>query len=128
LVDSAVEEFARFASPVQVTSRVLHAEVELGGKRLGAGQHVDLVLGSANRDPAVFSDPERLRVARNTEKHLAYGAGSHYCLGVALARLEVSAALRALLARSTSPRLAGMPVWRESMVLRGPISLPVELG
>jgi cytochrome P450 len=127
LLDRAGEELARFASPVQITSRVLHDDIELGGKRLSAGEHVDVVLGSANRDPEVFAEPDRFRLDRPAQTHVAYGAGHHFCLGAALARLEVSVALGALLARAKRPRLLAEPVWRDSLVLRGPTCLKLAL-
>jgi cytochrome P450 len=130
LAESAVEEFLRFESPVQMTDRVAREELELGGRRVRAGETVALVLGAANRDPAVFAHPDRLDLARAPNRHLAFGSGVHFCPGAALARAEARLALASLLRRF--PELRGDPDppardWKPSMVLRGLRRLPVEL-
>ncbi|HEX7277448.1 MAG TPA: cytochrome P450, partial [Acidimicrobiales bacterium] len=88
LLPSAVEELARFDTPVQLTSRIALADVEIGGETIRAGQTVLLSLGAANRDPARFDDPGTLDLSRSPNPHLAFSGGPHYCLGAALARLE----------------------------------------
>jgi len=125
-IPTAVEELLRYDSPVQFTSRVLKADLTLGGKQLRAGQTVLLLLGAANRDPAQFPDPDRLDVGRADNKHLAFGLGSHFCLGAPLARLEGRIVFETLLRRLPGLRLAGpAPVYRPNFNLRGLEALEV---
>jgi cytochrome P450 len=125
LVTALVEETLRFDAPVQSVLRRTTAEVELAGARIPAGSVVLLLLGSANRDERVFADAERFDLAREGTKHLAFGAGPHYCLGATLARLEAEAALRAVLALPNL-RAAGPDVpLVDSFVLRGPRALEI---
>lgn len=127
LMPTAVEEFLRFDSPVQFTDRVAREDVDWGGHRIGRGRPVALLLGAANHDPAQFVAPHRLDVGRADNRHLAFGAGPHFCLGAPLARLEAELALGALLRRF--PKLAGDPsavTYRPSVLLRGPIALPLQ--
>jgi cytochrome P450 len=87
-----------------------------------AGAHVQLLIGSANHDPALFDDPEAYRLDRTEARHLAFSHGIHYCLGAPLARLEGAVALRTILRRFPSLRLAdpAAPLaWRPSLELRG---------
>jgi cytochrome P450 len=126
LIPTAVEELLRFDSPVQFTGRLLKDSVELGGKTLGSGQSVMLLLGAANRDPDQFPEPDRLDIGRPDNKHLAFGLGSHFCLGAQLARLEARIAFETLLRRMANLRLDGpLPVYRPHFNLRGLKSLPV---
>jgi cytochrome P450 len=128
LIPSAVEELLRYDSPVQFTTRVLKADMELGGKVLRAGQMVLLLLGAANRDPEQFPDPDRLDVGRPDNKHLAFGLGSHFCLGAPLARLEGRLVFEALLRRTPDMRLDGPPPqYRQNFNLRGLESLHVTV-
>jgi cytochrome P450 len=83
------------------------------------------VLGAANRDPAQFPDPDRLDLARRPNRHLAFGGGIHFCLGAPLARMEAAIAIPALLARLPGLELAGPPVRRDTVTLRGLASLPL---
>lgn len=126
---SAVEECLRYDSPVQLTDRVALDDVEIDGRTIRRGQLVGLLLGAANRDPEVFADPDRLDIGRRPNPHLAFGHGTHFCLGAHLARLEAAVALPMLLARF--PHLDGDPDgvrYRRSMVLRGPLALPLRPG
>lgn len=84
----ALEELLRYDSPVQVASRVARSDLELGGVRVREGQQALVVLGAANRDPALNPDPDRLDLAREQVRHLAFGNGPHFCVGAGLARLE----------------------------------------
>jgi cytochrome P450 len=128
LIPSGVEELLRYDSPVQFTSRILKADMELGGKVLHAGQTVLLVLGAANRDPEQFPDPDRLDVGRPDNKHLAFGLGAHFCLGAPLARLEGRLVFESLLRRTPELRLDGPPPrYRQNFNLRGLESLQVTL-
>lgn len=129
LLPSAVEEVLRFESPVQVTDRVATEDCEIAGARIRRGQLVGLLLGSANRDPERFADPDRLDLGRPDNRHLAFGHGAHFCLGAQLARLEARVALEGLLRQF--PDFHGPaepPGWKPSAVLRGPTALPIELG
>jgi cytochrome P450 len=125
-VPAGVEELLRYDSPVQFTSRILKEEVTVGGQALGPGQAVLLLLGAANRDPDQFADPDRLDVGRADNKHLAFGLGSHFCLGAQLARLEARVAFEAVLRRMPGLRLEGPgPEYRPHFNLRGLKALPV---
>ncbi|HVQ26858.1 MAG TPA: cytochrome P450 [Planctomycetota bacterium] len=107
LVPNAVEELIRWVTPNQFIRRVALEDVEIGDARVRKGQALLLVLAAANRDPARYADPDRLDVGRAVGWHLAFGHGFHYCLGVALARLEGDVFFRTLLARCPGLRLAG---------------------
>jgi len=126
LVAGAVEEFLRFDSPVQVTDRVVTEDLEFRGHLFRRGQLTVCLLGAANRDPERFAEPDRLDVARADRGHLAFGLGPHVCLGAPLARLEAEIALAGLLGRFPDFRGAiEPPARRPSVVLRGPLSLPL---
>ena len=123
---SAVDELLRYDSPVQLTARTALADTDVGGRTVGKGEQVVALLGAANHDPAVFDDPDRLDLTRpDANRHLSFGAGHHFCLGAALARLEAEIALTALV------RLPGLELatddveWRDSQTLRGLQALPV---
>jgi len=127
LLPSAVEELVRFDSPLQLFERTVLADTELAGLPLRAGQTVAALLGAAARDPAVFDTPDELDVGRSPNPHLGFGAGVHYCLGAPLARIEVAAALDALLDRLPGLVPAGAAVRRREFVIRGLESLPVTI-
>ena len=130
LMGNAVEECLRYDTSVQARTRVATKDMALGGQRIRAGQTLFLLLGAANRDPRAFPDPDRFDIGRENNHHLSFGHGIHYCLGHALARLEVRIALGALIARM--PRLAPDPVAKPrrtvNFSLRGFTSLPVTSG
>ena len=120
LAPTAIEELLRFDSPVQFTSRVLKEDMTVGGKPMKAGQLALVLLGAANRDPAQFTDPDRLDVGRADNKHVAFGLGPHFCLGAPLARLEGRIVLQTLLRRLPGLRLDGPePEYRDNFNLRG---------
>jgi cytochrome P450 len=122
----AVEELLRYDSPVQVLSgRCAPDDLTIAGFDLSDGQRVLAMLGAANRDAAVFSDPDRLILDRAQQAPLSFGGGIHYCLGAPLARLEAQVAFPALLARFPRLALAGEPVCREGAMVHGHASLPV---
>ena len=128
LVGTAVEELLRYDGPAQLVSRIARADVELGGKRIHAGDAVLLGLGAANRDPDLFPDPDRLDVARSPNPHLAFGLGTHFCPGAQLSRMEARAVVTGLLACFPRLRLAeAPPVRRRTAVLRGLERLPVRI-
>ena len=127
-VEAAVEELLRCESPVQMTARLVAEDLELGGRQIRKGQWVVLWLGAANRDPDRFADPDRIDFERNDNKHVAFGMGSHFCIGAPLARLQAQIVLPALLRRFPDMRLAGAPlVWEQNATLRGLKALPVML-
>lgn len=126
---NAVEEILRLESPVQLTARLALNDVEIAGRRLERGDLVILYLAAANRDPAVFDDPHRFDIEReNAGRHLAFSGGRHFCLGAALARAEGEVGLRTFFDRFPEVRAAGAGSRRETRVLRGWSSLPVNLG
>jgi len=128
LMPSAVDEFLRYESPIQLTDRAVAEDCEIGGQKLRKGQMAVAVLAAANRDPERFPDPERFDVGRTDNHHLAFGQGNHFCLGSQLAKLETEVAIAALLRRF--PDFSGEPdppAWRRSMIVRGPESLRVNL-
>jgi cytochrome P450 len=127
LVDGAVEELLRYDSPVQFTSRKAQEEVVVGEQKIAAGQVAMVLLGAANRDPAMFPDPDRLDITRaEAAHHVAFGMGPHYCLGAPLARLEGQVVFETLARRFPGLRLEGEPpVYRENFNLRGLQSLAV---
>jgi len=128
LLPSAIEECLRFEPPVQLTDRAVVEPVELRGVRLERGAIVMALLAAANRDPERFPDPERFDIGRRENRHLSFGLGGHFCLGASLARLEAQLALGALLERF--PDFAGSAdrvLWKRSIVLRGPLALPLRL-
>ncbi|GAA4537688.1 cytochrome P450 [Amycolatopsis samaneae] len=126
---NAVEEVLRYESPVQVTLRVSTADTTVAGLPVREGQAVVVMLGGANRDPAVFPEPNRFDTTRaNAREHLAFSAGPHFCLGAQLARLEGATALRTLFERFPDLALDGTPTRRGTRVLRGYRRLPVRVG
>jgi cytochrome P450 len=131
LADSAVEELLRYTNPVQFgASRIALEDVELGGVTIDKSSVVVAMLSSANRDEAVFTDPEKLDIGRDPNRHLAFGIGVHFCLGAPLARMEGCIAFNKFLQRFPNVRLA-VPreqiSWRASPVFRGLNALPVRL-
>ena len=126
LIPGAVEELLRFDSPVQTDFRGALEDCEVNGAPVRRGENVVLLIGSANRDPAVFEEPDRLDVGRSGSSHISFGRGIHHCIGAPLARLEGRIVLEALLERFSSMRLLDeRPAYRGGVVLRGLESLPV---
>ncbi len=122
-IPEAIEEVLRHRTPVQAMFRATRTDVELAGVHIPAGRMVIACIGAANRDPAVFADPDRFDVARAPNPHIAFGHGIHYCLGAALSRLEAKVALPDLLERF--PRFALDDDWRPrgSFHVHGPAAL-----
>lgn len=124
----AVDEVLRHDAPVQRTGRIAQRDTEVLGEPVAAGTVVILQLAGANRDPAVFADPDRFDVTRaNAGDHLAFSAGVHYCIGAALARMEGEVGLRALFDRFPDLEPSGAPHRRPTRVLRGFDAMPVRL-
>ena len=127
LVPAAVEEMLRFDSPVQLTTRMARTDLEIQGTKIPKGDWLYLVIGAANRDPSQFSAPDRFDVSRTDNKHIAFGAGAHFCLGAPLARLEAQIAVRALREHFPELRLGKEPIeYRNNFNLRGLKSLSVD--
>jgi cytochrome P450 len=129
LITNAIEEFLRYDSSVQMTGRAALEDLELGGRKIPKGEGVLCLLGSANRDPAVYPDrPEQLDIARPNVRPLSFGGGIHFCLGAQLARIEAEVAIATLLRRLPDLKLddAENPEWRPSFVLRGLKRLPAS--
>lgn len=130
LIGNAIEEFLRYDSSVQSTGRVTLEDIDdLGGKRIPKGETVLCLLGSANRDPAVYPDrPDKLDITRPNVKPLSFGGGIHFCLGAQLARIEAEVAIATLLRRLPDLKLddAENPKWRPTFVLRGLVELPAS--
>jgi pimeloyl-[acyl-carrier protein] synthase len=126
LINSAVEEFLRYESPIQILTRVVADEIEIRNRRMEPGQPVILVLGAANRDPEQFPDPDRLDIARANNRHLAFGWAIHFCLGAPLARIEAQTAISSIVNRYPGIRLHDKPLqWKENLTLRCLESLPM---
>ena len=123
-----VEEMLRYDSASQLFERTAMEDVEVGGVTVREGQRIALLLGSANRDAAVFDRPDELVLQRDPNNHVAFGVGVHFCLGAPLARMELNESVPALFARFPDLELAGEPVGRGTFVLRGYESVPVRSG
>ncbi|WP_424183287.1 cytochrome P450 [Actinokineospora sp. G85] len=120
LAAKAVDEVLRYESPVQLTQRFPHEDVEIAGKRVREGTMVVCGLGAANRDPEVFTDPDTFDIHReNSGEQLSFSSGAHYCLGAPLARLEGEIALSALAERVPDLKPVGRHRWRKTTVIRG---------
>jgi len=126
LLPAAVEETARWGSPVQWVTRSTTAPYEIGGTVIPRGGRVVLFYASANRDPRKFEDPDRFDIHRATTGHLAFGHGIHFCLGAHLARLETVTAIDCLLDEVDGLELAGPVRWGTTPALQGPVSVPVR--
>jgi len=125
---AAVEELLRWVSPVTQFRRTATRDTELAGRPIAAGDKVVLYYAAANRDPAVFADPDVLNAARDPNPHLAFGTGPHFCLGSHLVRLETRALLAALRPHLPALRLRGAPVRLESSFVNGLKALPIRLA
>jgi cytochrome P450 len=125
LMAGAVEEFLRYDSSVQQLPRVAQADIEIGGQTILAGEMVICLLGAANRDPAVWDDPDTLRVDRPFVRSKSFGGGMHFCLGAQLARIETEVALATLLRRIPSLDLVGLDevTYPLNPFFRGPVRL-----
>ncbi len=120
LVDGAVEEMLRYDAPLQLFHRYVLDDMEYAGRRFRAGDMLGLLYGSANRDPEAFEQPDRFDVARSSNRHFAFGAGAHFCVGAPLARLELRALFTALLEGLPELHLAEEePEYHTGLVFRG---------
>lgn len=132
LMGSAIEEMLRYTSPVDMaTERYAREDVTIGDVTIHRGDMVAPVIVSANRDQTQFSNPDSFDISRTPNKHLAFGAGAHFCVGAALARLEGQIAFTNLLSRFPSLRPTNAIAnhrWRNGLLIRGLKSLPVEVS
>ncbi|GGK96737.1 cytochrome P450 [Planomonospora parontospora subsp. parontospora] len=127
LLPTAIEELMRWDTPLQMFERWVLEDITVGGVDIPRGSEVALLFGSANRDPEVFDDPDRLDVGRADNPHISFGAGIHFCLGAPLARIELAESFGALLRRAPAMELAAEPVWGPGYVIRGLESLQVRV-
>jgi len=127
LLPQAVEEVLRFVSPIVCFRRTATRDTELHGQRIERGQKVIMLYQSANRDPAVYDDPEVFDVTRSPNPHLAFGIGNHFCLGANLARMEIRVALEEIVRRFPDMAFAPgtEPVRIASTLVRGIASMPL---
>jgi cytochrome P450 len=128
LIPTAIEEFLRAYAPVTMAREIVK-ETRIGGGTFNEGEMVLLSFPAANRDPAVFADPDRVIIDRNPNRHVAFGLGIHRCIGSNLARMEMTIALEEWLAGFPEFTLAAgrEATWSQGQV-RGPRNLPFVLG
>ncbi|MEU0483719.1 cytochrome P450 [Streptosporangium sp. NPDC006013] len=128
-VPAATAEFMRYDASIQLTKRRVREPFELGGHEMGTGEEVYVWIGAAHRDPARFTDPDRLDLDRQGVRHIAFGHGVHYCLGARLGQLVHDVAVQAFIERVPAPRLQTDKIERSVMpTFRGPYKLPVGFG
>jgi cytochrome P450 len=129
LVRPAVEELLRYDSPVQLAARTAYEDLSIAGHHIASGSMVLALLGAANRDPAHFTEPDRLDVGRAEGGPISFGGGIHFCLGAALARMEAQIVLDRLLERFATIELVDdQPTHRDSLTLRGLVDLRVRFA
>ena len=126
ITDTALEEFMRFDAPLHLFERTATVDTELGGVKIERGQKIAALIGSANRDSAVFERADEMDLTRDPNPHIGFGAGIHFCLGAPLARLEMSVSLPALWEKYPKMQLDGNPVRRPTFVLRGYESVSIS--
>lgn len=133
-ISTALEEFVRYHSPIQMVTRTAAEDMEIGGREISEGQIVTAYIGAANRDPAQFPDPDRLDITRKENRHVGFGFGPHFCLGGALARMEGQIAIGTVIARLPELQLEaplsaeGRPetfAWHDNPIFRGLDTLPL---
>jgi len=129
MIDVALEEVLRYRSPVQTHTRVAVKDTELDGKSISAGDRIGVWFGAANHDPTVFDRPDEFIIDRQPNPHVAFGHGTHFCLGAHLARLEAKVAIKTLLDRFETITLVEKPTKPSgSMLVYGPQSLRVSVS
>jgi cytochrome P450 len=126
LMPLAVEEMIRWTTPVKEFMRTAQRDYEIRGVKIAAGESVLLSYVSGNRDDDVFADPFSFDVGRDPNKHIAFGYGVHFCLGAALARLEINSFFSALLPRLKSVELAGPAAYVATTFVGGLKHLPIR--
>jgi cytochrome P450 len=126
LIDGALEEMLRVDGPVQVIDRYAVADTTVGDRQYKQGAKVTAVVGSADHDPSVFTQPDSFLISRPGQAHLSFGAGIHYCIGAPLVRLVAPVAIQMLLAEFPGVALDGVPQWQTDPYLRAVTSLPLR--
>ena len=116
---TAIDEFLRFDAPLHLFERTATQDTEVGGVEIKRGQKIAALLGSANRDEAVFENADELDLTRDPNPHIGFGAGIHFCIGAPLARMEMTTSLPMLMKAHPSIKLAKQPERRPTFVLRG---------
>ncbi len=119
LVSTAIDEMLRFDTPLQLFERWVLEDVEISGVRVPKGAEIGLLFGSANRDPSAFHDPDRFDITRTPNPHVSFGAGIHFCLGAALARMEAQILFETTLRRLPRLQLVTEPRWKSGYIIRG---------
>ncbi|MEU3337424.1 cytochrome P450 [Streptomyces sp. NPDC002144] len=127
LIPSAIEELMRYDTPLQLFERWVLDDIEIDGTTIPRGAEIAMLFGSANHDPEVFRDPERLDLTRAENPHISFSAGIHYCIGAPLARIELAASMTALLEKAPTLSLAQEPVRKPNFVIRGLQGLDVTV-
>ncbi|MFF3886900.1 cytochrome P450 [Streptomyces sp. NPDC001914] len=127
LIPTAVEELMRYDTPLQLFERWVLDDIEIDGTTVPRGAEIAMLFGSANRDAAVFRDPDTLDLGRAENPHISFSAGIHYCIGAPLARIELAASMSALLTKAPTLSLAEEPVRSPNFVIRGLEALSVEV-
>jgi cytochrome P450 len=128
LLSHAIEEMLRYDNPVQITYRAALEAAEIQGRQIRQGDLVNSIVGSANRDPRRFSNPDRFDITRDEGRHLGFGLGIHFCIGAPLVRLEAEIVFETILRRFPNICLATDTLeWQEHPIFRGLKSLPVHL-
>ena len=125
-LDVAIEELLRFVAPAKAMMRTVAEAHDHDGRPFEEGQTVFMNILAANRDPRMFDAPDRLVLDRSPNPHLTFGHGHHFCLGAALARLELRLALSALLRRLPDLHVAAPPTWKPNISDRSPAHIPVR--
>ena len=127
-IEAALEELIRYDAPLQLFERTATADVEVSGQLIRSGERIACLMGSANRDPDVFTDPDTFDVGRDPNPHVGFGMGLHFCLGAPLARLELQISISTLLDRFPALQLSGEAPRRPTWVLRGYEKIPVKVA
>ncbi len=127
LLPTAIEELMRYDTPLQMFERWVLEDIEVHGVTIPRGTEVGLLFGSANHDPAVFTDPTRLDLGRTENPHISFGAGIHFCLGAPLARIELLTSFGTVLRRVPKLALATEPTWNPGYIVRGLSALQVTV-
>jgi pimeloyl-[acyl-carrier protein] synthase len=126
IATQATEEILRYISPIQYITRYTRDDIDVSGTIIPGNSTIKLMLGSANHDPDRFEAPDLFDVERSDTKSLVFGSGSHFCMGNALARLEIATTIRRCAQRFPSLQLASNDLnWRENPLMHRPSALPV---
>lgn len=128
IMNKAINEMLRYDAPAQLVDRHVAEDTELAGVALKAGEQVTAVLGSANRDPDAFADPDKFDIARDCAGHVGFGHGIHTCLGAPLVHQVAPVAFRELLSSLREFKLDGIPQWQTDPYLRSVVNLPLAIG